>query len=315
MAVSIQIENLTKRYHGAKVASLQGLTLQVAPGEIYGFLGPNGAGKSTTIRTLMNFIQPTSGSAQILGQDVVTDSVAIKQSVGYLSSDMAMYPKMTGKQFLRYMSQLQGQSDVAYQRELIRKLGADTGKRLGDLSRGNRQKFAIVQAFMHRPDVLILDEPSSGLDPLMQEAFYDLLREAKARGAAIFMSSHFLNEVQKVCDRVGIIRDGQLITERNIADMERDAAHTFEVTFAGKPPLKELERLKGAQIATHDDRHATIHVQGELPPLLAVLARHNVVQLEARQLDLEELFMQFYTSGAETGNGSPASDSTDQEQQ
>jgi ABC-2 type transport system ATP-binding protein len=287
----------------------------------------------------MNFIQPTSGSAQILGQDVVTDSVAIKQSVGYLSSDMAMYPKMTGRQFLRYMSQLQGRTDSIYQRELVRKLGADTSKRLGDLSRGNRQKFAIVQAFMHRPDVLILDEPSSGLDPLMQEAFYDLLREARARGAAVFMSSHFLSEVQKVCDRVGIIRDGRLITERNIADMERDAAHTFEVTFAGKPPLRELERLQGAKVAAHDDRHVTIHVQGELPPLLAVLARHNVVQLEARQLDLEELFMQFYTSGteAEAGlpvsdehravsaqrytngteedGGSPAADSTDQEQQ
>jgi ABC-2 type transport system ATP-binding protein len=339
MAVSIQIDKLTKRYHGAKMASLHELSLQVAPGEIYGFLGPNGAGKSTTIRTLMNFIQPTSGNAQILGQDVVADSVAIKQSVGYLASDMAMYPKMTGGQFLRYMSQLQGRGDIAYRRELVHRLKADTSKRLGDLSRGNRQKFAIVQAFMHKPAVLILDEPSSGLDPLMQEVFYELLAESKQRGAAVFMSSHFLNEVQKVCDRVGIIRDGKLIAERNIADMERDAAHTFEVTFASKPPLKEIERLKGVKVAAHDDRHATIHVQGELPPLLAVLARHDVVQMEARQLDLEELFMQFYTSGSEADKGLlvsdedravnakrytsgaetfkdlPTSDSTDQEQQ
>lgn len=296
MAASIRIDNLTKQYRGTKVASLKNLTLQVEPGEVYGFLGPNGAGKSTTIRTLMNFIQPTSGSAQILGYDIVADSVAIRRSVGYLSSDMAMYPKMTALQFLRYMSELQGQSDMTYQRELIRKLHGDTSKKLGDLSRGNRQKFAIVQAFMHKPDVLILDEPSSGLDPLMQEVFYDLVDVAKSRGAAIFMSSHILSEVQKICDRVGIIRDGELIAERNIADMERDAAHTLEVTFADKTPVKELERLKGVKVTSHDDHHAIVHVQGGLPPILAVLAKHTVVQLEARQLDLEELFMQFYSN-------------------
>ena len=292
---AIAIHHLTKRYAGTKVASLHDLTLRVAPGEVYGFLGPNGAGKSTTIRTLMNFIQPTSGSAQILGKDVVRDSVAIKRTVGYLSSDMAMYTKMTGAQFLRYLSELYGLDDTTYQHELVRQLKADTSKRLGDLSRGNRQKFAIVQAFMHKPDVLILDEPSSGLDPLMQEVFYKLLREAKARGAAVFMSSHIMSEVQKVCDQVGIIRDGRLIAERSIADMERDAAHTFEVTFAGTPPIKELERLAGVKVTAHENHHATIHVQGELPGLLAVLAKHDVVHLEVHQLDLEELFMQFYS--------------------
>jgi ABC-2 type transport system ATP-binding protein len=312
MAASIQIDNLTKRYHGVKVESLKDLSLQVAPGEIYGFLGPNGAGKSTTIRTLMNFIQPTGGQAQILGLDIVRDSVAIKRSVGYLSSDMAMYPKMTGKQFLRYMSELRGQTDITYRDELVRKLKAEGDKRLGDLSRGNRQKFAIVQAFMHKPDVLILDEPSSGLDPLMQEAFYTLLREAKQRGCAVFMSSHIMGEVQKVCDRVGIIRDGRLITERNIADMERDAAHTFEVTFDERPPLKELQRLTGAKVTAHDDRSVTIDAQGDLPPLLGLLAQHKVVKLEARQLDLEDLFMQFYTSGAETDTMSSVSN--DQEE-
>ncbi len=295
--IAIETHRLTKRYGKAKAAALRDLTLQVAPGEIYGFLGPNGAGKSTTIRTLMNFIQPTSGQAHILGLDVVRDSVAIKRSVGYLDSDMAMYPKMTGRQFLNYMSELQGQTHSAYQRELLQALHADAGKRLGDLSRGNRQKFAIAQAFMHRPAVLILDEPSSGLDPLMQEVFYGLLREAKARGAAVFMSSHILSEVQKVCDRVGIIREGRLVAERSIAEMEREAAHTFQVTFAGTPPLKDLERVKGVKITAHDNHRATLHADGELPPLLAVLARHEVTQLEARQLDLEELFMHYYHDG------------------
>jgi ABC-2 type transport system ATP-binding protein len=309
---SIQIKQLSKRYGKSPAWALRDLSLAVMPGEIYGFLGPNGAGKSTTIRTLMNFIQPTSGSARILGRDVVQGSVAIKHSVGYLSSDMAMYPKLSGGQFLDYMAQLQGSVDLGYRRQLVKRLQADTGKRLDSLSRGNRQKFAIVQAFMHKPDVLILDEPSSGLDPLMQEAFYELLKEARQRGAAVFMSSHIMSEVQKVCDRVGIIRDGRLITERSIAQMTQEAAHTFDVTFAGKPPLAELKRLHGVKLAAHDDRHITIHVQGELPPLLTVLSKHGVVQLEARQLDLEELFMQFYTNGAEENGGShPSSEHRD----
>jgi len=293
-AAGIAIEHLSKRYRGAKRWAVRDVSLRVQPGEIYGFLGPNGAGKSTTIRTLMNFIQPTGGTARILGLDVVKDSVAIKHSLGFLSSDMAMYPKMTGGQYLRYLSELQGLDDLTYQRQLVHTLKADTSKRLGDLSRGNRQKFALVQAFMHRPRVLILDEPSSGLDPIMQEAFYGLLREARAHGAAVFMSSHIMSEVQKVCDSVGIIRDGKLVAERSLADLERDAAHTFEVTFAEEPPLKELERVAGVKVTAHDSRHITLHLQGELPPLLGVLAKHNVTQLEARQLDLEELFMHYY---------------------
>ncbi|HVW23338.1 MAG TPA: ABC transporter ATP-binding protein [Candidatus Saccharimonadales bacterium] len=292
---AIDIQKLSKRYGRSKVYALQDLTLQVKPGEVYGFLGPNGAGKSTTIRTLMNFIQPTSGAATILGYDIVRDSVAIKQQVGYLSSDMAMYPKMTGDQFLRYMGELRGGDNRAYQRELMKRLKADGRKRLGDLSRGNRQKFAIVQAFMSQPDILILDEPSSGLDPLMQETFYALLREAKDRGAAVFMSSHILSEVQKVCDRVGIIRDGQLIAERDIAEMVQEAAHTFEISFKDQPPLAELRKLKGVKVTAHDDHEVTIQLHGKLPPLLATLAKHDVLQLEVRQLDLEELFMHFYS--------------------
>jgi ABC-2 type transport system ATP-binding protein len=291
---SIVIQSLTKRYSGTKRDSLHNLSLQVAAGEVYGFLGPNGAGKSTTIRTLMNFIQPTSGRATILGNDIVKDSVQIKRSVGYLSSDMAMYLKMTGHQFLAYMAELQPTTDSGYRRELVKRLKAEPSKRLGDLSRGNRQKFAIIQALMHRPQILILDEPTSGLDPLMQEVFYELIREAKGRGAATFMSSHIFGEVQKVCDRVGIIRDGKLLTERNITEMAKDAAHTLEVTFAAAPPLAELKRLKSVKLAAHDEHHITVHVQGELSALLAILARHNVTQLEVHQLDLEELFMHYY---------------------
>ena len=291
---AIMIDKLSKRYGHAPALALDELSLHVQPGEIYGFLGPNGAGKSTTIRTLMNFIQPTTGGATILGQDVVADSVAIKRSVGYLASDMAMYGKLTGRQFLQYMTELQPGTDVHYRNQLMKRLQTEPDKRLGDLSRGNRQKVAIVQAFMHQPAVLILDEPSSGLDPLMQETFYDLLREARERGAAVFMSSHILSEVQKVCDRVGIIKAGKLIAERNIAEMVQDAAHTFEISFADKPPLAELRKLKGLKLDEHDDHSLTVHLHGELSPLLAVLGRHHVTKLEARQLDLEELFMRYY---------------------
>lgn len=293
----LNLDKLSKRYRGTDRLAIDKISLHVQPGEIYGFLGPNGAGKSTTIRTLMNFIQPTNGSASILGLDVVRDSVAIKRSVGYLASDMAMYSKMTGRQFLDYMVDLQGSHDTAYRRDLTRRLKADASKLLGSLSRGNRQKFAIIQAFMHKPDMLILDEPSSGLDPLMQETFYELLQEARARGAAVFMSSHILSEVQKVCDRVGIIRDGKLIAERSIADMTRDAAHTFQVTFRNTPPLAELKHVHGVKLIGHDGHSVTLHVQGQLPSLLALLAKHEVLQLEARQLDLEELFMHYYKDG------------------
>lgn len=291
----IVLNKLSKRYGSSKTFALHNMSLQVAAGEVYGFLGPNGAGKSTTIRTLMNFIQPTSGSASILGKDVVADSVDIKRSIGYLSSDMAMYPKMSGQQFLTYMSQLQPTTKPTYRQELVHRLKAEPSKRLGALSRGNRQKFAIVQAFMHQPQVLILDEPSSGLDPLMQEVFYELIHEARARGAAIFMSSHIMSEVQKVCDRVGIIREGKLIAERDIAEMTKDAAHTFEITFADSPPVGELKRLKGVQVASQQDNMVTVHVQGSLAPFLAALSHHDVIKLEARQLDLEELFMRFYS--------------------
>lgn len=290
----IQLKKLSKRYGKSPKLALNNVSLEVGSGEVYGFLGPNGAGKSTTIRTLMNFIQPSDGSATIMGKDIVKDSVDIKRSVGFLSSDMALYPKMTGHQYLDYMSELQPAASKAYRVELTKRLKAEPAKRLGDLSRGNRQKFAIIQAFMHQPQIYILDEPTSGLDPLMQEVFYEIVREAKAQGAATFMSSHIFGEVQKICDRVGIIRDGKLIAERNIGQMAQDAAHTLEVTFATKPPLAELKKLKGVKLNSHDERHVTVHVQGELSPLLAVLARRNVTQLEVRQLDLEELFMHYY---------------------
>jgi ABC-2 type transport system ATP-binding protein len=291
----IIVNNLTKQYSGTLKPSLENLTLSVNAGEVYGFLGPNGAGKSTAIRTLLNFIQPTSGTANILGLDSVKESVEIKKSVGYLSGDFAIYPKMTGENYLKYMGELQPPASSKYVQELIKRLKAEPKKRMGDLSRGNRQKFGIIQAFMHKPDILILDEPTSGLDPLMQEEFYKLVEESKNRGASVFMSSHILSEIQKMCDRVGIIRDGKLVDERTISDMSNHASQTFDITFSGKVPLFELKKIKSARVFDVKDSSVTIHMHGELAPLFKVLSNCEVTKIDARNLDLEELFLGFYT--------------------
>ena len=293
-ATSISISNLSKKYPGAKQFSLKDVSLEVQPGEVYGFLGPNGAGKSTTIRTLLNFIQPTSGQATILDKDIVSAAVEIKKHIGYLSGDFAVYPKMTGEQFLSYMGALQPPVSHKYVKELATRLKAQPSKKMGDLSRGNRQKFGIIQAFMHQPDVLILDEPTSGLDPLMQEQFNELIKEAKDRGCAIFMSSHILSEVQKTCDRLGIIRNGKLVDEQNISDLENKASQTFDITFADKPPLAELKKIPKAKVTSAKGNEVTIHMPKDLQNLFKVLAKHKVVALDARSLDLEDLFLTFY---------------------
>lgn len=292
---AISISKLSKQYESMDRLALDNLTLEVMPGEVYGFLGPNGAGKSTTIRLLMNFLQPTSGGATILGKDIVRDTVAIKRSVGYLFGDFAAYPKMTGQQYLQYLSELQGDGSMKSALKLAELFKADLEQRLGELSRGNRQKIGIVQAFMHKPQIYILDEPTSGLDPLMQETFYRLVREVKQRGACVFMSSHVMSEVQGICDRVGIIRDGKLIAEKNLAELSREAAQTFEVTFAAPAPVEALKKLKGITIEQHHGPMVTLHYHGELKPLLRLLSNYEVVKLDTQTLDLETMFMHYYS--------------------
>ncbi len=290
---SIVIKNLSKRYGASSIYALKNLSLSVKAGEVYGFLGPNGAGKSTTIRLLMNYIQPSGGEATILGKDAVKDSVEIKNYVGYLSGDFAIYPKMTGRQYLDYLSELQ-KPVKGYRQELSKILNAELDKKLGDLSRGNRQKIGLVQALMHQPQILILDEPTSGLDPLMQEAFYKLINDAKGRGASIFMSSHIMSEVQKICDRVGIIRSGKLVGEEDMSKLAKKAAQTFDITFAGKAPTAEMRKIPGVKVEHKDHEKVTLHINGKLSPLFAVLAKYDVVNIDARNLDLEDYFLKFY---------------------
>jgi ABC-2 type transport system ATP-binding protein len=295
----IDIQKLSKRYGTSRDYALRGLTLTVGAGEVYGFLGSNGAGKSTTIRLLLNFLQPTSGSAQIAGLDVVRDSVAIKRQVGYLAGDVALYSRMTGKQFLDYMSTLQP-AKPAIRKQLVNTFDVPLNKRISELSKGNRQKLGIVQAFMHEPTILILDEPTSGLDPLMQEAFYELVSAQKARGAAVFVSSHNFTEVERMCDRAGIIRQGKLVDEKRIADMRALRNETFVATFAGPTPLRKIQDSKLARILHHDGPIVTLAVIGDLPAFLALLASCDVIKLESKQPDLEGEFLRYY------GNGSTA---------
>ncbi len=290
----IDCQKLSKRYgHSGKYA-LQDLSLQVQAGEIYGFLGPNGAGKSTAIRTLLNFIQPSDGQATILGLDVVQDSVAIKRSVGYLAGEVVLYERLTGRQFLDYMGVLQPLKHPAYLQELVEVFEAELDKPLRSLSKGNRQKIGVIQALMHEPDVLILDEPTSGLDPLMQATFYVTVETAKRRGAAIFLSSHDLAEVNKMCDRIGFIKEGRLITEQSITAIQALAAHQFDITFYDKAPLLQLHALPKAKVSQLNEHTVNVQLQGNLQPLFSVLAKHKVRSFEKHEVNLEDEFLRLY---------------------
>lgn len=290
----IQITGLSKQYAKHLPYALNGLNLSVKKGEVFGFLGPNGAGKSTTIRLLLNFIQPTKGSATILGSDIIKDSVDIRSKVSYLSGDFKAYDKMTGRQFLDYMSSLQTPKSKKYVNELAKQFEISLTKRIGDLSKGNRQKLGIIQAFMTDPELYILDEPTDGLDPLKQEVFYELVRQNKKRGKTFFISSHNLAEVRKICDRVGIIKDGKLVSESTISDLALEASHTFLITFKDSVPQSQLNKLKGIRAVPSGQNSLRVHVHGDLTALLKALSNYSVSRLSTESLSLEDEFMKYY---------------------
>lgn len=296
---AIETKNLSKRYGGAEKLAVNKLNLKINIGEVYGFLGPNGAGKSTTIRLLLNFIQPTNGTATILGKDIVRDSVDIKRSIGYLAGEIALYPKMTGRQFLNYMSDLQPIHSHGKKNDLIDRFQfrSSLDIKIRNLSKGNRQKIGIIQAFMANPKILVLDEPTVGLDPLMQQEFFKLLRETKQRDGSVFVSSHNLAEVQKMCDRIGFIREGKLISEQKIAEVAATAARTFDLVFATPLRQADLKVVPGGRVEMISPTHATVIMHGELKPLFKALAKHDVIQINQREIDLGEEFMHFYASG------------------
>jgi ABC-2 type transport system ATP-binding protein len=277
------------------VRALEDLSIAVQEGEIFGFLGPNGAGKSTMIRLLLGYLHPTAGSASVLGLDVVRDSVAIRRRVGYLPGGIALYDSLSGERLLDYLGDLTGRPPVRRPELLDRlELSARTLRRtVRDYSRGMRQKIGIIQALQHDPELAILDEPTEGLDPLMQRAFYGILDDLRAAGRTIFFSSHILSEVERVCDRVAIVRRGRLVALEDVARLLERRKRNVELRVHGDPP--RLEGVPGVSaIAIAADGRITCQLDGDVGPFLAAIAGHRVTDLTIEPAHLEEAFLELY---------------------
>lgn len=293
MGAAIAINGLQKVYRSGR--GLLGMDLTIPEGEVFGFLGPNGAGKTTTIRTLLGFIRPTGGSARVLGHDVVQESLAVRRQVGYLPGDPALFDYMTGRQHMELSLSLRDVRDRRRVTDLAERLGVELGRPTRQLSRGNRQKVAILLALAHDAPVLILDEPTSGLDPLMQEAFLQILREERGRGKTIFFSSHVLSEVEAVCDRAGIIRDGRLVAVDTVEHLRGRRLKRVTLRFSGTAP--DLASVPGVRDLEVDDGKVRCTVAGSLAPLFRLLADHPSVDATIVEPSLEEVFLTYYTGG------------------
>ncbi|WP_447925682.1 ABC transporter ATP-binding protein [Georgenia muralis] len=289
---AVATHDLTKHY-GAVVA-LDSLDLEVRAGEIFGFLGPNGAGKSTTIRLLLGLVRPTRGTATILG--VPVDDVArAHRLVGYVPGDVALWPQLTGTETLELLGNVAGGVDAAFRDELLERLQLDPSPRVRSLSKGNRQKVALVAAMMTRPEVLLLDEPTAGLDPLMEAEFQLLAREAAARGQTLFLSSHILDEVQDLCDRVGILRAGRLVEVATLDDLRRIGATKVEIVVDGLlPTLDDVPGVSAVETVAGNPGAVRVTVTGSPGPLLQRLAGVPVVRLRTEEPSLEEIFLTYY---------------------
>jgi len=283
---------LSKRY--GETLALDGLELEVTEGEVYGYLGPNGAGKTTTIRLLLGLHRATSGRAELFGVDAWNDPVQAHRRVAYVAGEPFLWPSLTSAETFELLAQLRGGTDIAYRRQLVERFQLDTRKKIRALSKGNRQKVQLVAALATRADLLLLDEPSSGLDPLMEVAFRDCIKEARDRGQTVFLSSHILSEVEALCDRVGILREGKLVDQGTLAELRHLSAQTVEVTFDGAAP--EMRALPGVGVEPAGRNALRFDVSGPVQPLLAALADHPVATLSSREVSLEEIFLHHYDS-------------------
>jgi ABC-2 type transport system ATP-binding protein len=288
----IATAGLSKDYGSGR--GLFGLDLEIQAGEVFGFLGPNGAGKSTTMRLLLDLIKPTSGSARVLGLDTGRDSLEIRRRVGFLPGDLALYPKLTGRVVLEYFAQLRGGVDARTRDSLVERFGADLDRPVRELSTGNRRKLGLIQAFMHDPEVLILDEPIAGLDPLVQDSFHSLLAEVSAQGRTVFLSSHTLSEVERVTDRLAILRQGRLVVVDSLDNLRRVAVQRVEIEFAEPVDAGEFRGLPGVTDVRADGPSVTVSFEGSADPVIKAAARHEVRALRPREDDLEEIFLRYY---------------------
>jgi ABC-type multidrug transport system ATPase subunit len=286
---AIACSGLTKDYgqgHG-----IFDLDLAIDRCETFGFIGPNGAGKTTTIRLLMDLVRPTRGHAAVLGMDTVRDSLAIKRRVGYLPGELAGFPGVTVGYVIGLLAGLRGGVDPDRISALAERFQIDVGRKYETLSHGNKQKVGLIQAFMHEPELLILDEPTNGLDPLMQREFHLLVQESVARGATVFLSSHVLSEVELICDRIGLIRDGRLLKVGSLADFRSLRVHRVEAVFTGRLTTPDLADIPGVTEPRVEDHVATCAVRGSVAPLLALLSAAGVTELDSHELSLEEVFL------------------------
>ncbi|WP_328401543.1 ABC transporter ATP-binding protein [Nocardia sp. NBC_00403] len=289
----IEFDGLTK-YYGRQPA-LVDVTLKVPAGVVFGYLGPNGAGKTTTIRILVGLMRPTRGTARVRGADTVREREVAQRHIGYLPGQFVAYPDLTAEQYLRYLAALRGGVDPAVRDAMIERLDLDPSQRIGAMSHGNRQKVGIVQAFMFEPDLLVLDEPTTGLDPLVQREFLGMVRQARAAGRTVFLSSHVLSEVQAVADTVGMLREGQLITVRSVAELTKQAFHRIDLTFAGEPPDSDVLRgIAGVRRAERNAVAVHIELEGSTADLVKAVAPYDVVDIVSHEPDLEEVFLTYY---------------------
>lgn len=287
----IQTSKLTKRY-GAFTA-LSDLDLDVRPGEVFGFLGPNGAGKSTTIRLLMGELRPSAGTATVLG--AAPREVAHRRGLGYLPADLALWPAMTGRDTLKFLANVRHGIDWGHVDELAERLDANLDKRVGELSTGNRQKVGLIAAFMHRPELIILDEPNAGLDPLVQHEFWSMMREVANDGRSVFLSSHTLSEVERVADRVGIIRRGRLVAVEEVSELRHRQMRRIEIDFDGVLAERDLAAVAGIRdLEMHPDR-IELNFDGDMAELIAaVTAKVRLRDIHTQEAELEDVFLTYY---------------------
>ena len=297
--VVVRTEHLTKRY--GPIAALEDLNLEINAAEVLGYLGPNGAGKTTTIRLLLGLIKPTAGRAEIFGMDVQHEKAAVHARVAYVPGEATLWPSLTGAETLHLLARMHGETDLAYRDLLIKRFDFDTSRKVRAYSKGNRQKITLIAALASRADLLILDEPTAGLDPLMEQAFRESVLEAKDSGQTVFLSSHVLSEAEALCDRIAILRAGRLAEIGTLAQMRHLSAVTVEASFPASPPaVDEVAGVSAVQIAGH---HLTCQVRGPIDDLLTVLAAGHPDTLLSREPSLEELFLSIYGEQARTNGG------------
>lgn len=289
----IETKDLTVYY--GKHRGIKDVNLTVEKGEVFGFLGPNGAGKTTTQRVLLDIFSPSAGQAIVFGLDCQEEGVELRKRIGYLPGELALYANMKASEFFKMYEFLRGKNGSKdYWRELADRLDLDTNRKIKQFSRGNKQKVGVVAAFMNKPDLLILDEPTGGLDPLVQKTVLEMVREAKADGRTIFFSSHILSEVQAVCDRVGIIRDGKLVATQRVEDLFAQRMNRLDLIFDGLPPIGTFD-ITGVKELERREKTIVLEVKENLPKVLAAAAQHNIMDIETHNISLEDIFLTYYS--------------------